>query len=555
MTDQEGDAPPSRRILLLGDDELTEAVSGFATRWGARLHRLTAPSAAQVGRALTPDVDVVVIVSREDIRSLRWALLVEHARPGVPLLVTMFDRTVAEEMVRSVPNCTVIGMTDALVPALLGPCLEEGLLTLCRTPEGRRLAVARARDTDDGDEHTGLLVRSTPDVRSTAAHRARERIRAQFRPVEGTSRALLAGTLGLLGVFLLDTVLGALVLHQPPLAAARHSALVLTTVDAGGHGSHALPGWYLTLSTLTLLAVLGFSALFTAGLVDRVTSSRSTGIVGTRAVPRRGHVIVVGLGQVGLRLCLELHRLGIGVVAVERDREAPCVPLARELGIPVVFGRAGDRFLLRRLALPRARALVAVTSDVLENINVAVAARAVAPGQRIVLRSGGDEDVTSESQSLFRIATACDINRVGGSYIAATALGMRPLATFTSGHRVYLLRADGTVHEAARCATGTAGTGSRTPTPAPAATAAPHGAAAGAGHPGKVRTNMADRHQHTVPGPRHGRNTDSAVRTDREAGRGPTGWCHCGFPLVPCRDCAEDRCLSCDPYRSEDCFA
>ncbi|MCF6521917.1 hypothetical protein [Streptomyces sp. JJ36] len=39
-----------------------------------------------------------------------------------------------------------------------------------------------------------------------------------------------------------------------------------------------------------------------------------------------------------------------------------------------------------------------------------------------------------------------------------------------------------------------------------------------------------------------------------DARGGPTGWCHCGFPLLPCRDCAESRCLSCDPYRSDDCF-
>jgi voltage-gated potassium channel Kch len=181
-------------------------------------------------------------------------------------------------------------------------------------------------------------------------------------------------------------------------------------------------------------------------LVDRLTSRRLTAIVGTRAVPRRNHVVVVGLGQVGLRLCCELQALGIGVVAVERDRDAPCLPLARALGIPVVLGRGGDRFLLRRLSLSKARALAAVSSDGLENIAVAVAARAIAPHQRIVLRAGGD-DVTAESRSLFRIGAVCDVGRIAGPFVAARMLGVDLLSVFTVHDRTYALFADGHIED------------------------------------------------------------------------------------------------------------
>ncbi|WP_435610478.1 NAD-binding protein [Streptomyces sp. C10-9-1] len=471
-----GDGPTPGRLLLVGDDDLTAAVADYATAWGARVGRLPAPTADALVTALQPDVDIVVVVSRQDIQALRYALLVEHARPGIRLLVTLFDRTVAGEVVRSVPNCTVIGMTDALVPALLGPCVADRLVTLCRTPDGNRLGVTSttqgAPDTPgEGTDciRDGLRVESSPEVRTSAARRLWHRAHAQVRPLDGSTNALLLGLAGLTLVFLLDTVLGALVRGEPLVTAAWHAAMVLTTVDAGGADTHA-PAWYLMLSTVSLLCVLGFSALFTAGLVDRMTSGRLTGLVGARVVPRRGHVIVVGLGQVGLRLCLELQRLGIGVVAVERDPRAACVPVAKSLGIPVMFGRAGDRFLLRKLALPRARAIVAATSDVLENIAVAVAARAVAPDQRIVLRADGDEDVTSESRYLFRIGTVCDTHQVAGSYIAAMAMGLAPLATFAIGTRICVLHPDGQVHEAARCAR-TCTAGPHTPPPAAPAVA------------------------------------------------------------------------------------
>lgn len=440
-TDSSGQGPVTRMVLV-GDDELSAAVAEYAANWDAAVTRLLAPTADALKDALTDEVDVVVVVSHDDIRALRYALLVEHARPGIRLLVTLFDKTVASEVVRSVPNCTVIGMTDALVPALLGPCIADHLVALCRAGDGGYVGVNRSA--------AGLLAEPLPTVGVNPWRQAWDWIYAQVRPIEGNSRALLVGLLGLLSVFVLDTVLGALVLGQPVIASAWHSAMVLTTVDGGGSSGHG-PAWLLLLSTFTLLCVLGFTALFTAGLIDRVTSVRFTGIVGGRAVPRRGHVIVVGLGQVGVRLCLELQRLGIGVVAVERDHTAAAVPLAKSLGIPVMFGRGGDRFLLRKLALPKARAIVAVSSNVLENIAVAVAARAVAPEQRIVLRAGGDEDVTTESQSLFRIGTACDVNHVGGSYIAATALNLSPRATFTLDHRTHVLHQDGTVHATDEC--------------------------------------------------------------------------------------------------------
>ena len=68
---------------------------------------------------------------------------------------------------------------------------------------------------------------------------------------------------------------------------------------------------------LTLLS----AACFTGGLINRLVDSRLTGLLGRRAVPRRDHVVVVGLGQVGLRLCLLLRECGVPVVAVDTEAD------------------------------------------------------------------------------------------------------------------------------------------------------------------------------------------------------------------------------------------
>jgi hypothetical protein len=427
-TKQQVVPPTGRTLLVIGDDEdLGKSVADHAQRWGNHVDRLHRPDDDELRRRLPDSVDGVAVVSRDDIVALRYALLVEHLAPGVRLVVTIFDRTAADELTRTVPNCTVLGMTDAIVPALLGSCVSPTLASIQRSGQNL-LAVEHTTDT--------ARVRRTPH-RPAPWKRRFGMLLSQFRPVENSSRAMLTGFAGLLFVLVLDSMLAWAVLHEHWPDAIWHAARTLTTVGSSPAAEHA-PAWYKLLSATSMLAVLALAAMFTAGFVDRLMSRRLTGIVGALAVPRRNHVVVVGLGQVALRLCCELQAIGLHVVAVERDRHAPCLPLARELGIPVVLGRGGDRFLLQRLCLSKARALAAVSSDGLENIAVSVTARAVAPQLRIVLRAGGDE-VTTESQSLFRIGAVCDVTRIAGPFVAARLLGLEPLSVFSLRDRTCAL--------------------------------------------------------------------------------------------------------------------
>ncbi|MGH2968456.1 MAG: NAD(P)-binding protein, partial [Solirubrobacteraceae bacterium] len=182
------------------------------------------------------------------------------------------------------------------------------------------------------------------------------------------------------------------------------------------------PAWFKVAMVATMLLTLLSAASFTGGLIDRVTGTRLTGLAGLRAVPRRDHVVVVGLGQVGLRLCLALRECGIPVVAVESDPDDENVGQARREKLPVVIGRGADPALLRRLSLQHARALAAVTPDDLTNVEVAMAARSLNADLRVVLRAG-DGEVADETRSLFRIGHVLDVHRVAAAFIAAAALG------------------------------------------------------------------------------------------------------------------------------------
>ena len=179
-------------------------------------------------------------------------------------------------------------------------------------------------------------------------------------------------------------------------------------------------------------------------------------LIGRRVVPRSGHVVIAGMGQVGLRLAQELRALGIAVVGIERFATASALPMARDLGIPVVIGDATSRRVLRRAGLGRALALVAAGSEERDNIAVAVSALGTVPRIRVVLRAGAD-DAIDETRSLFHIGSVVDVNGLTSAFVAQAMTAAAPYSVIEVDAVTLALDADGTVTSmtrgtTARCA-------------------------------------------------------------------------------------------------------
>ena len=423
-------------VLLIGEGDLAEEVRQALDAAGAEVYRMKAPEEREVRHALEGDgIERVVVVSRDDAVVLRVALMVRHVDEDVPMLVTIFDPTMAGQVERDIDRCEVTSMADIVAPSLAGPCLGDDLIAVREDAD----PPVGVRESDDGVEEVPIEV---PDRRRAAAL-----ARAVFTPYDKSAALLLWGALGLVVVLVLETIACMAVLGQGLVDAAYGSAKTLVTVDPNDEVADGPEGLKAFL-TVTMLVTLVLEASFTAGLVNRLINRRLTGLFGRRAVPRRDHVVVVGLGQVGLRLCLLLRRCGIGIVAVDDRETGENVGLARELGFPVVIGRGADPSLLRRLSLGRACALAAVTDDDLENISIAMAARSLDDDLRVVLRAG-DGRVANETRSLFRIGVVRDVHRIAAVLIAARATGSTAVRVVCVGDDAHLLHKDGRLEEAA----------------------------------------------------------------------------------------------------------
>ncbi len=418
------------RVVVIGEGDLSDEVAAALDAAGATVERLAAPDEREVRDLLEGgDVDSVAVVERDDALVLRVALIVRSVSEEVPLLLTIFDETMAEQVVGGMAHTKVTSLADVVAPSLAGPCVEEGATAVSVEDDGPVLLVE-----EDGD----LAERPVPQLK---AHRIEALARALFTPYDKSAGMLLYGAIGLVAIFLIETITAMFVLDNSAVDAIYGSAKTLVTVDPNLDVDDG-PGWYKLFTSGTMLIALVFAAAFTAGLVNRVVEKSLTGLVGRRAVPRRDHVVVVGLGEVGMRLCLLLRSCGVPVVAVERDEEGRNIGLARSLGLPVVIGRGSDHTLMGRLSLHKARAIAAVTGDDLGNISTAMTARGLEEDIRVVLRVG-DGNVANETRSLLALGIVRDVHRIAAAQIAAMALGDEPESVVCLGEDAHLRFADG----------------------------------------------------------------------------------------------------------------
>ncbi|MEO1592976.1 MAG: NAD-binding protein, partial [Cyanobacteria bacterium J06632_22] len=182
------------------------------------------------------------------------------------------------------------------------------------------------------------------------------------------------------GLFL--WVLSVFILHNAVPSFSWNDAIFLGAVlILGGYGDafgHLIeenaPSWVMTvcllISITSILLVLGVFGL----LADQLLSSRFEFLRRRPRVPRSGHVVVVGLGRVGNRVVRILQELKQPLVVIA-NQESP--ELANE--VPVLTGNILSK--LRATNLDKAKSVIAVTDDLMLNLEVVLAASEVFEAQ------------------------------------------------------------------------------------------------------------------------------------------------------------------------------
>jgi Trk K+ transport system NAD-binding subunit len=144
------------------------------------------------------------------------------------------------------------------------------------------------------------------------------------------------------------------------------------------------------------------------------------------------------MGNLGFRVIQRLVERGVSCVAVDPREDNPFLDAARRLGVPVVTADAAQEETLDDLRADRARALLAVTSDDLANLETALNGRTHAPQLPVVVRLY-DADLADRVGRAFDIHVARSVSAIAGATFTARLVGRKLLATVPVGSRALVV--------------------------------------------------------------------------------------------------------------------
>jgi Trk K+ transport system NAD-binding subunit len=411
----------------------------------------------------------VALVGPGAVGNIHAALRCQELNPDVRLVIRMSNTNLGHRIQSLFNDCAVLSDAAMAAPSFVAAALsEEGE----RTPShvrvaGRTLYVADRRDAGTKrvvcgladtrlseskprllplDQENANLVLAIADGTPTDALSRHRKRRRRFGTMTNTLRAtvnkrLLAASITLSIMLVAATVIFAISARDAGYGGGWGNAIYLTFLDAAGAANadtgagHML--FKVTQVILTLLAIV-LPPLLTATIVDAGVRARLGGADVLLREPISGHVVVVGLGEVGLRIVAQLHDLGIPVVCVEHNENAVGVNLARRLNVPIVFGDGTREDTLRTAWVAYSRAVVTATHDDVANLEAALNAKALRDNVRIVLRLF-DDDLARRVHTTFKIAVSRSVSYLAAPAFVAAMLDRQVIGTIPVGRRAMLI--------------------------------------------------------------------------------------------------------------------
>jgi hypothetical protein len=327
-------------ILIAGSGQLAACIEQRVRASGHPVERLRpcGDDADVLDPALCQRADVLVLAADDDAGNVDLALRARRIKPGLRLVVRLFDTALAAYLEEAIPDVRILSMSRITAPVLVA-------------------AVRR------------MLDEPSAPTRTMCHRHARS-----TRPFQA-DRILLGA---LLSLFLL--VFPSALFFSKALDLSYIDALyfVWTTVMTVGYGDISLrdaPAGVKLFGMALMLAGASFIAVLFALLSDWVLSRRLDMIYGRTRERGSGHVIIVGAGNIGLRVAELLAADGTRLVIIERSADNRNIAALRLAGHHTIIADATHRETLELAALERAALIVTVTEVDAINLQIALHAR------------------------------------------------------------------------------------------------------------------------------------------------------------------------------------
>jgi len=407
----------------------------------------------------------LALTESDDAANLHTALCAREINPGVRLVIRMFNSQLANGARQLLPDCAVLSdatmAAPAFVAAALGAVAPEHVRLMGRTVLVAKRAEVRAEDvicglaapgpdgraevlpTDEGLADLVLAEANGQPVgprRLTRRHRWVRRWRQPLALGWWAIQALARRGAGvaLVVVLLAIVIAGFELVHNEHLGWWNGLYVVLLTAAGGADADPSSGAESQTAELALTLAGLALVPVLTAAIVEAVVNVKLARHNSQLRLPWQDHVVVIGLGNVGIRVIRQLHDLGVPTIAIEKNKQASGVEIARQLEIPVIVGDGAQEAVLRQAWVGQARALVVLSTDDTANLQAALAGRAILDDLRVVLRLF-DHEFAARVQRAFRIDISRSVAWVAAPTFAAQMLEREVRATIPVDRHVLLL--------------------------------------------------------------------------------------------------------------------
>lgn len=436
-------AEASAAICVTDDDLLNIEIALLVRERSSRIRIVVQMANAAVGRALQTVTQPGAVLNVAELASLSF---VEAAINRTTHSLDLDGR----EFIVATQECRRAGALDELWPALSPLAVES-------EPGGRSVACpGRSEAAAQGDRVT--LVGTPEQFRDVGLDVSVEQRTRQRRPLRSRVRESLAAIGGvvdrpfriafgiLAGLAFVSVVILRFGYTEPDgtrmslLDAVYFTSETIATVGFGDFYFRDQPDWLrmwaaaLILLGATLIAVstaLLTNALVTRSLAQSLGRQRLTGM--------RDHIVVIGLGTVGIKVARDLHDLGHDVAIIDGGEGQRFIPEMRSLGMPVLIGDATLPETQADAGVHRAAGIAILTSSDLTNLDTGLSVREAVrdPSVPIVLRLFGKNLARVVKENL-EIGIPRSIAELAAPWFVGAALGLETMGTFYVGEMPFI---------------------------------------------------------------------------------------------------------------------
>ncbi len=479
--------------VVVIDDRHDVRLIRLVRDWGVRLVEGSARRPDTLLRAGVETAAALVCAENEDLDNLDVALLARRIRPDLRVVLHLTNPAVGRALTRVTGPGSVLDVPSLAAPSFVEACLARRrhrltiagedftVVELPATAEGTirsmapslvpialipsdsgEMLICPSRDVSVrpgdlvavvGRELDLRTLRPEIDEEEVTAHPRTNRLRVVWRYVasfaEETGKPLRLVVGGLIAVAAVSVLLlmagyaGVTGRRMGLIDSFYFTTETLTTTGFGDFSFAAQSPWLRVWSIFLMIFGATLVTITYALLTDLLVSRRIARSFGKKHLTDlRDHVIVVGLGLVGLRVVEALVDLGQSVIVLEADEDNRHLGLADSMGVPVVIGDSTVTSNLEAVNLSAARGVAVATSNDLANIETGLAIHDLLGERRdeipIVLRIFDRQLAHTVETSLgFRYVRSP--SELSSPWFVGAALGLDVLNTFYVEHQPFLL--------------------------------------------------------------------------------------------------------------------